>query len=383
MKRFLFIPALVLLAACGGNSQQGGKNTGNKTKTGDTVVHTNVNRKFNDFARYMAGMSMLPGHALGDVAKDSLYVQHCKIMDERWQEMETKRLSKMRDFAKSELYLRLKPAKNLYYPFSGADFLHASTFFPDAPKSLYLALEQVGSSPDIGAMDAKKRNQYLRAIQGTLSDIFRRSYFITRQMERDMPQVTGVTPVFMVFIVRQGYEILNIEMTELDASGKTAARSGKADAVQGMRITYCPAGKSNDVRVLEYFSCDASNDGVAKHPELLAHVKQFGNANLFFKAASYLMHNPFMSQFRDASLSICDAVVQDDTGFPYRVLKDNYDGFLYGTYVAPIRDFGKGGYQPDLAKAYKESTSVKQLPFSLGYHWWDNNQNYMCFVKKK
>jgi len=371
-----------LLFSCGGNASKTHPSDTFKSKD-DTIVHTNIDRKYNDYARYIAGLKMTDGHELGKLSDDSVYSKHCVMMDTRWAEMEKNRLSKMRSFADSELYKRIDKNANLYYPFSGADFLHASTFFPDAKKSLYLALEKVGEVPQLGQMNAGMRGNYLHSMEATLSDIFRRSYFITRQMERDIPVVKGVIPVFMVFVARQGYEILNVELIELNGKGETVVRTNNKNTVQGMRITYFPFGKKNDVRSLEYFSCDASNDGVKLHPELITHVKSFGSANVFFKAASYLMHHPYMSDFRDASLSITKAVVQDDTGFPYRLLKDNFDGFLYGTYIAPIRDFGKGGFQPDLAKLYKETATVKKLPFSLGYHWWDNNQNYMCFVRKK
>lgn len=386
MNKIFIIPVILLasgIASCGNGASTGGKSQDTAKSHTDTVVHTNVDTKFNDYARYIAGLSLKNGGVLGNLDADSAYVKHCKMMDTRWAEMEKNRLSKMRSFADSELYKRLDKNDNLYYPFSGADFLHASTFFPNAKKSLYLALEQVGEFPELGKIDARLRNAYLISIQATLSDIFRRSYFITRQMERDIPVVKGVIPVFMVFITRQGYDILNVELTELDAKGMTIARTNNTKALRGMRITYCPTANKRDVRSLEYFSCDASNDGVKEHPELITHVKAFGDANVFFKAASYLMHNPYMSEFREASLSITKAVVQDDTGFPFRVLKDGYNANLYGTYVAPIRDFGKGGFQPELAKLYKESGRVKKLPFSLGYHWWDNNQNYMCFVRKK
>lgn len=381
LKQAIFFPFLMGLIACGGNGS-GVKKTDKTKDTAQNVVHTNVDRRYNDVARYLAGLKVEAGNALGDLQRDSAYLQHCRVMDDRWNEMDEKRLSKMRLFAKEELYSHLNPDDNLYYPFSGADFLHASTFFPGAKKSLYFALERPGEFPELGKVDERLRAAYLKSIEATLSDIFRRSYFITRQMERDIPVVKGVIPVFMVFISRQGYDVLNVELTELDANGKTVARTNAPKAVKGMRITYCPTGQSEKVHTLEYFGCDVSNDGIAEHPEILAHVKAFGSANVFFKAASYLMHNPYMSKFRDASLSITKAVVQDDTGYPYRVLKDSFNGWLYGKYVPPIRDFGKGGFQPDLEKKYKESKDVKPLPFSLGYHWWDQNQNYMCFARK-
>jgi len=132
-----------LLFSCGGNASKTHPLDTFKSKD-DTIVHTNIDRKYNDYARYIAGLKMTDGHELGKLSDDSVYSKHCVMMDTRWAEMEKNRLSKMRSFADSELYKRIDKNANLYYPFSGADFLHASTFFPDAKKSLYLALEKVG-----------------------------------------------------------------------------------------------------------------------------------------------------------------------------------------------------------------------------------------------
>lgn len=386
MKSSLWIIAastVVLTCSCGGNTGSGSKHdTVKKADTGQKKSAVQYDRRFNDVARYIAGLPVKDGHGLGNLAADSTYSRHCRIMNARWAEMEAKRLSKMRGFADTAIYPHIDRKLPFYYPFSGADFLHASTFFPDAPKSLYLALEKPGEFPELERTSAELRGAYLQSVQASLSDIFRRSYFITRQMEKDIPVVKGVIPVFLVFMARQGYEVLNVELTELNAEGKTVARTTNAKAVKGMRITYCLPGKQQAPRTLEYFGCDVSNDGVAVHPEILTHVRQFGKANVFFKAASYLMHNSYMSSFREASLSISAAVLQDDTGYPLRVVKDSFDVRLFGKYVPPIRDFGKGGYQPDLEKLYKAGP-VGTLPFSLGYHWWDNNQNYMLFTRSK
>jgi len=54
---------------------------------------------------------------------------------------------------------------------------------------------------------------------------------------------------------------------------------------------------------------------------------------------------------------------------------------LYGEYTKPVKDFGAYTYQADLDSAYKASRDKQPLPFSLGYHWSSQIQNYML-VKK-
>jgi hypothetical protein len=288
----------------------------------------------------------------------------------------------MREFAKSELDLHIDPNKNLFYPFSGADFLHAHQFFPNSKRNLYIANESVGLVPDLKAMNRAKRNEYLKQVEKALQDIFKRSYFITKRMMDDIPAVRGVIPIYMVFLARTNNEVLSIELIDLVKDGKIIPRTGKATGVEGVRFVYRPNGKEKDIRVLEYFNCNAADDGMKRKPQVITYIKAFGSCNVFFKAASYLMHQTFFSEIRNATLSIADGIVEDDTGIPFRFLKDNYNYFLYGKYTRPVKDFGKGGYQPDLEEAYAKGTNVKPLPFSLGYHWYDNQQNYMCFRKK-
>jgi len=47
---------------------------------------------------------------------------------------------------------------------------------------------------------------------------------------------------------------------------------------------------------------------------------------------------------------------QDDTGVPYRFFekKPEWHGTFFGEYVAPVEDFSRGLYQPELDSAFKE-----------------------------
>lgn len=375
---FLTIIPAALMFSCGGNQTENGK----KDSTAN-AVQKNYDRKFNDIARYLGGLELSQGAEIGGNDTASFFKEHKTEFNKRWTELDNNRLSKMRDFAKNELHKNIDPKLNLYYPFSGADFLHAYQFFPDAKKCLFIANETVGEVPDLQKMSEKQRMEYLKQVEVALQDIFKRSYFITKRMMNDIPAVKGVIPIYMVFLARTGNEVLNVELIDLVKEGKAIARTGKATGAEGVRFTYRPNGKTDDIRTLEYFNCDASNTGMAKKPQVIQYVKAFGKANVFFKAASYLMHWPFFSDFRDATLQIADGVVEDDTGIPFKYLKNDFSYTLYGTYTHPVRDFGKGGYQADLAEAYKAGTHVKPLPFSLGYHWWDKQQNYMCFKRTK
>lgn len=377
---FFSLAAIVLLlAACGGQGKDGNhvKDSSNNKQT----EAKKYDRKFNDYARYMAGLPVAKGSGLEGDDSISYVKLHVKDFDARWKEMDEKRLSKMRDWAKSELYPKIDENLNLYYPFSGADFLHANQFFPNAKKSLYCALEPVGEVPDLAKMTSAERIVLLKSIDKALTDIFKRSYFITSYMGRDVFAI-GHVPLFMVFMSRCGYDVLNVEMLDMDASGKCSIRTGKANGISGVRFTYCPTGKESDVRTLEYFSANVEDNNAAKTGQFTKYVKDFGKANVYFKAASYIMHWNTFDKFREASLSISAGILQDDTGYPFRAVKDNYSAYYYGTYVPAIKDF-HGYFQPEMAAAFNASGSNrKDLPFSLGYHWVDKQQNLMIFVKK-
>jgi hypothetical protein len=103
----------------------------------------------------------------------------------------------------------------------------------------------------------------------------------------------------------------------------------------------------------------------------------------YLKSASYLMNYKTFATIRNICLAKSKSILQDDTGIGFQYIdKAKWTIQLYGNYVTPVSDF-KGVFQQDLHKAYTDSTHVKALPFSLGYHWANKNtQNLMKFTKK-
>jgi hypothetical protein len=374
---------LLFLASCGqGNSGAKKSKDSVANSQENKATKTSYDRKFNDYSRFIAGLSQVKGSLLQAQDSNKMYQQHCKLFGTRWDEMEKSRLSVMRKWAVDEVHSKIDTKLNTFYPFSGPDFLHVYQFYPNSKKYLFLANEPVGSAPDLSNMKNTDVVAYLKSIEASLGDIFKRSYFITGRMLSQIPRVKGTIPVFMVFLARTGNEVLNVELIQLNPNGTTSVRTGPASGgLEGVRITFRPNAKPDDIRTMEYFNCDVSDDGLNSHKEIISYIQQFGKSNTFVKAASYLMHYGTFSKIREATIGISAAILEDDTGIPLRYLSAAYKPYLYGKYVPPVNEF-KGVFQRDLAEAYKDTNQVKKLPFSLGYHWLTKDQNYMLYVKK-
>jgi hypothetical protein len=95
------------------------------------------------------------------------------------------------------------------------------------------------------------------------------------------------------------------------------------------------------------------------------------------------MHVKYFAYIKKIIFANSSSIFQDDTGIPYKDFKNDttWKVQLYGEYVKPVRDFDEGKYQADLDSAYKE-TKKEPLPFSLGYHWGSDKQNYMLLKRK-
>lgn len=397
MRKFLWLTpfaAVILMMACGGSTsrRKAGDTLNPKTDTAKApAADIKFDRKFNDYARFMAGLPALPGSPLAGMDSIPEHRRNVEAFNTRWAEMDKTRLSKMRTWAKDELFPKVDENLNTFYPFSGPDFLNVVQFFPNSKKYLFLANEMVGRVPDLGKMNAAQRSHYFQNIASALKDIFTRSYFITQYMGSDIPKVQGTIPIFLVFMARTGHEVLNVEHITVNQNGEAVNVGEYSNQLPaGVRITFRPEGQKTDVRTLEYFNYDITNVGVKGNagmrakPGFVKYVKSFGACNSFLKAASYCPHYESFSDIKDIIVSMSSAVLQDDTGVPWKFLKSAYTPYLYGEYVKPIANFsGSGYFQPELAKMYQDSAKVKPLPFSLGYHFKDNKQNYMLFVKKK
>ena len=100
------------------------------------------------------------------------------------------------------------------------------------------------------------------------------------------------------------------------------------------------------------------------------------------KSASYLLHYGTFSTIRNLIINNLKYLIQDDTGIPFKKFNpSNFDVKLFGKYTKPVKDFSNG-IQLDMSRAYKSDLYKGGLPFSLGYHWFTDNQNQQIIIKK-
>ena len=350
--------------------------------------------RYNDIALYLAGMKPDSFVAVPErLQKLPYYKTYCDTMDMGFNNIETTRLAKMRAWAKTEMANEQANPKTIFYPFSGPDILHCVQFFPDADQYIMMAMERYGSLPVVEKMDSLRATNTLVYIHKSLEDIIGKSYFITRKMVNDVSnQYNGVTPLACVFLVRSGHVILDIKYKHLLSDGKTMVEI-PLDSVgkhtnECVEISFRKKG-AEKVQKLTYFKtnlCDNTyiGPGLRTNPDLKAYLENLPECYTYAKSASYLMCQKDFSIVRNICLSKSKTILQDDTGVGFGFYDPTkWKIKLYGSYAKPIADFHGGYYQANLESAYKaDSSHIKQLPFSLGYHWRDQAQNLMKFEKK-
>jgi hypothetical protein len=368
------------------NSSQNGGTTG---KTGsDTAKWRDEDfskipsdRKFNDIARYIAGMKALPGSPYSKFESDSVWVRFKRNFDFSWNTITNNRLKPMTLWASTELADVHKANLDIFYPLSGPDILHANMFFPDAKNYRLYALERNGALPDLNHMTTKAIENYLNEVYFSLGDVFMRSYFITHKMNTALTKanVNGTLPLICIFLVRTGHEIINITYLHLNDYGtETPLKKDSTGTQQNDLVkVYFKNDKNNSIQMVSYMKCDLSDKAYEQNLALKKFFTKMPQSTTYLKSASYLLHYPFFSDFRNVILTKSKTILEDDTGIPFKYFTgDKWYVSLYGEYTTPVSDFS-GVLQQDLLQAYHDTIirKPKKLPFSLGYHWGTNIQN--------
>ena len=359
----------------------------------DKNINTDSHNKLNDVALYLAGIPSDSSSVPAKLRNLKSYKTYSDSLNAGFTSIETNRLSKMRDWAKTELAPELAAPKTVLYPFSGPDILHCVQFFPDADQYIMIALERYGSLPAIEKMDSAKTSHTLDYVHQSLEDIIGKSYFITRKMAVNVSnQYNGYTPLACVFLERTGHSILDIKYKHLLDDGKTLVEQpidSMGKHLNDCVVIYFRKNGSEKIQKVTYFKANLSDHqfgtpGMKDNTGLTAYLNNLPELYTYAKSASYLMCQTDFSVIRNICLTKSKTTLQDDTGVGFGFYdKTKWNIKLYGSYEKPISDFHGGYYQANLEKAYRtDSTHIKPLPFSLGYHWKDQVQNLMKFEKK-
>ncbi len=398
MRIYSFFLFSLLLFGCRNTTPKNKQNseaTPSSIDTSASIVTATVNEDnaYQQTALYLAGLATVADKKINpSIIQNDAYRLFSDSLNRGFENMEMARLSKMRNWAQTELKEE-QAAKTVFYPFSGPDILHCVQFYPNADQYILIALEKYGSLPMLEKMDTAKAMQYLSSVTSSLEDIFGKSYFITRKMLKDVSNsVNGFVPLASVFLVRSGFEIKDVQYKHLndDGSFSTLSFDSCGRRVNDLVEIYFTKKGENLLRKVLYFRtnlCDDPFGGMKSFKENIA-LQNYLNAlpefYTYVKSASYLMNYPSFDIIRKICLAKSKSILQDDTGVALRYLDSTkWTIKLFGNYVKPVSDFS-GVWQEDLKAAYvKDSLSIQKIPFSLGYHWGDQNtQNLMKFTRK-
>lgn len=396
----LLIGSLVFLASCGGKTTESETQETNQDTPEDTVaVETPVypeEQKFDDFAKFIAGTEGNEDSelkALENLAEWKAYRTNLELL---WKQTNEK-LPTIRSWSSEELKNVNTGGGTLFYPFSGADFLHADLFFPEHDNIVMMALEPIGEFPDLNAKNAAGTlPNYLTGLKTAMNAILRLSFFRTIAMADDFQsEMDGTFHVLTHFMSRTDHKLMYQEKVAILPDGElTNDLSNLADSTYIGNRFYFKRNGEEKVRTLTYFAVNMQNTpyhsrgglyakGLESRVDLVNYFKKIDIKSTYLKSASYLMHRPSFSIIRDLILDESEYLLQDDSGIPVQFFEETkWDLTFYGTYSFPISLFAER-HQEDLKEKYLSKTSnVKPLPFGIGYQYRKGTSNLMLGVKK-
>ena len=291
-------------------------------------------------ARFLAGLPVTG--ILAPLTQTTAWRAHAAELDAAWQRMETRQLSKVRVWAHG-----VPTANTLHYFFSGPDFLYADLLFPDVSTYVLCAIEPVGGVANLSSLSEPALAVSLGNLRTSLGSILKYHYFITKELRADLTRdrISGTLPLLYVFLARGGHTIRSV-----------------TPMADGVKIVFSAA--TGGTKTLYFFKTDLSNG--ANNTAFFDLCKKQRGAVALLKAASYLLHTPGFSKCRDFLLQNSSAIVQDDSGIPFRdFVAKGWSLRLFGNYSGTHGEFAKY-HQPDLLTAYRGGGAAP-LDFAFGY----------------
>jgi hypothetical protein len=367
--------ALVIICSCG-------EQTETKVQAQQPEPAVAPDRGFDDAARFLAGLPGRDGSLFSAAETDPAWQQHRDAIAEMWSKTGRHRLPGFDRFQQTELTDTPFISGTLFYPFGGPDALTATLLFPRKETYVLLGLEPPGSMPQEDLFSPDERPRWLGGIRFALRSVVRASFFITSQMRSDLRgrAADGVLPLLLVELVRTGHRILGVADVAVDASGKLVPRTAETQGTPGVIVEFEGEGETR-VRRMAYFSADLSSPKFEENAGLRTYLKALGGVTTFLKAASYLPHRQGFHGIREHILAASTAVVQDDTGIPYRFFEESaWQVRLYGGYDRPINSF-RSMVQPDLREAYLRAPD-KPLGFHIGYGSGKKRSNLLVATRR-
>ncbi len=344
------------------------QNTDNTTFIVDTL--------FDDYASLLSGLPTQ--RYFKGFYSDTSYKHLQKQLEREWQLVYRRKIHPIRTWADSTAHINIDEP-SIFYPFSGADFLYLDAFFRNHRQATLVGLEPLGTM----IQDTSGRVNVVSHIEKVFKSLYfsnQIGFFRTNSMKEELNQkeLNGALPLLFFYIKRSGYSIASLDYFNLDSKGNQLVADPKNSI--GILIRY--HNFKGEIKKLNYFSFDLSDQNLAKDDRLMQFVGSEKSYGVFLKAASYLMHGPDFSSIRKNLLSHANFILQDDSGIPFaRFDKKDWNVELWGKYTETISLF-KNKFQPGLSNAYKE-TQTSKLPFMIGYNTKNGECNLQWITRKK
>ena len=374
--KFLLISTTILLFACQSesNKQEAKVNIKPSKETSEKQISVElVSVELNAIASFLGGNQPKSAGYYSTAFANSEWKNHQSLLNTAWSKALVEKVVPMRDWSKTEKIER--KSQTLFYPFSGADFLHVYSAHSDYTSYYLFGLEPAGEIPKKeNILNPALTSNVLSTIYKSVDENMSQSFFHTKYMavEFNNPVLKGTIPVFMFFMNRMGVELTSIKPISFNDKGEIVDAK---DFSKGVRIGFIDGGKNKE---LYYFSGDISDTGLKATTGLKNMINSISkDATTMMKSASYLCHLPDFSGVRDMILANSFAIMQDDTGIPFRFYDQNkWKIQHYGIYTQPIPLFASRG-QADLRAAVVGKE--KPIKFRYGYN---NPPNLMVATKK-
>lgn len=338
-------------------------------------------KQINDTAKFLAGIQVTKNPEISVLQESPNWIDYANFMNTAWGKLEEKQLTAARQWATRELKPIRDTKSNLFYPFSGPDFLYADTFFDRAPKYILAGLEPVGEIPKLSNLTLA--TQQIQGVKESLYTLLKYSFFRTIDMRSNLKD-RGVLPLLYVFLARTDNTILEVKYIGLNSQGELLGlhqqpQSGSG-LIPGVQISFLSLGETQP-KTLYYFAVDLSDAELQKTPEFLEFLATQNLNATYLKAASYLMHRETFSRIRNFILENSDYILQDDSGIPVRYFDEaKWNRQFYGSYIKPIDLFAVRD-QPELRQIYQSNPNIKSLGFGIGYKF-DRDANLMLSISK-
>lgn len=329
-------------------------------------------RSVDDVGRFLAG---LPGSAGGPfvaLENEGAWEEHRRESDAVWRKVDQTWMPAIGQFQKTELSGESLEDSIIFYPFSGPDTLMLTTFFPRNAVYVMVGLEPAGTLPRPRRMTDEELASYLADVRDTVSSELVRSFFITREMDKEFRgQVTdGLFAPILLLLTRTHHTVLGYRYVRLDERGRIIERAADYRAPgrignKGVEIDF-RTDADQSVHKLFYFSVNLSDERLRENKPFLTFLAGLKGMTTFLKATSYMPHQPGFVTIRREILAYSDVILQDDSGIPYRFFDPaRWQVQLYGGYTKPYGSF-RYLEQPDLRAAY-QTLKPKPLGFRIGY----------------